>query len=106
MARLRWLAAALAIASYAFVARYFVAKPFGDAPAESLRVARDIVHQTAIIAFAVWMRPLGLPPLAEGLLLGLLTALACIATYELARRIAPLRPLFGLKPAPSASASG
>jgi glucan biosynthesis protein C len=58
-----------------------------------------IIHQTAIIAFAVWMRPLGLRPLAEAPLLIALVALACFATYEIAKRVAWLRPLFGLKTA-------
>jgi peptidoglycan/LPS O-acetylase OafA/YrhL len=56
-----------------------------------------IVHQTAIIAFAVWLRPLALPPLAEGLVLLAATVAACILTYELVRRVGWLRPLFGLK---------
>ena len=56
-----------------------------------------IVHQTAIIAFAVWMRPLGLSPLAEAPLLIALVALVCVATYEAAKRVSWLRPLFGLK---------
>lgn len=56
-----------------------------------------IVHQTAIIAFAVWMRPLALPPVVEGLVLLAATAAACVATYEIARRMRWLRPLFGLK---------
>lgn len=140
MERLRWIAAALAVASYAFIAWYFVALPFGQAPVESVRLSqrvvyalnvwtaivaicgfahrhirRDgpvrryltdaifpfyIVHQTAIIAFAVWLRPLGLAPAVEGPMLLALTAAACAATYELVRRVAPLRPLFGLKRAP------
>jgi surface polysaccharide O-acyltransferase-like enzyme len=57
-----------------------------------------IVHQTAIIAFAMWMRPFKLQPLVEGPLLILLVALACLAAYEVVRRVAWLRPLFGLKP--------
>jgi glucan biosynthesis protein C len=57
-----------------------------------------IIHQTAIIAFAMWMRPLKLHPETEGPLLILLVALACVATYEVVRRVAWLRPLFGLKP--------
>jgi peptidoglycan/LPS O-acetylase OafA/YrhL len=56
-----------------------------------------IVHQTAIIAFAVWVRPLALPPAAEAPLLIVLVALACVATYEIVKRAAPLRSLFGLK---------
>ena len=139
MERLRWPALALAAASYAFIAWYFWARPFGAMPGDAVRAMQRaiyaldvwativaicgfahrhirgdgpvrryltdaifpfyIVHQTAIIAFAVWLRPLGLHPGIEAGVLVLLTALACVATYELARRVAPLRPLFGLKPA-------
>lgn len=56
-----------------------------------------IAHQTALIAFAVWMRPLGLHPVLEAALLIAATAAACLATYEVAKRVAWLRPLFGLK---------
>ena len=56
-----------------------------------------IVHQTAIVLFAVWLRPLAIPPLAEGLLLIVLTAVVCVASYEIAKRIRWLRPLFGLR---------
>ena len=56
-----------------------------------------IVHQTALIAFAVWIRPLQLRPLVEGPPLVVVVALACFATYEVAKRVAWLRPLFGLK---------
>ena len=58
-----------------------------------------IVHQTALVAFAVWLRPMKLRPLIEGPLLIRLVALACIATYEVVKRVAWLRPFFGLKPA-------
>ena len=56
-----------------------------------------IVHQTAIIAFAVWLRPLALPPVFEGLVLLATTAAACILTYELVKRVGWLRPFFGLR---------
>jgi glucans biosynthesis protein C len=59
-----------------------------------------IAHQTAIIIFAVWLRPLGLHPAGEGLLLVVLVVAACLATYEGVRRVRWLRPLFGLKGAP------
>lgn len=60
-----------------------------------------IVHQTALIAFAVWMRPLGLRPVVEAPLLIALVALVCVATYEVAKRVRWLRPLFGLRAAPA-----
>ena len=57
-----------------------------------------IVHQTVIVVAAVSLRPAGLTPLVEGPLLLGITAAACVATYEIARRLRWLRPLFGLKP--------
>ena len=59
-----------------------------------------IVHQTVIIAAAVWLRPLELRPALEAGLLIAITAAACVATYEVVRRVPWLRPLFGLKPTP------
>lgn len=59
-----------------------------------------IVHQSAIIVFAVWLRPLGLHPAGEGLLLVVMVVAVCFATYEVVRRVRWLRPLFGLKSAP------
>jgi hypothetical protein len=43
------------------------------------------------------MRPLGLPPAAEGPLLIGITAAACAASYEIARRIPGVRALFGIR---------
>ena len=58
-----------------------------------------ILHQTVIVVLAHNASPLALPPLLEGPLLVLLTFAACFGGYEVIRRIAWLRPLFGLKPA-------
>ena len=139
MERARWIALALALASYAFIAWYFGTYSGERLPPEGLRmfqrgiyaldqwtsivaacgfahrhISNDgparryltdaifpfyIVHQTAIIVFAIGLRPLGLAPIAEGPLLVALTALACVATYEIVRRVPFLRPLFGLKAA-------
>jgi hypothetical protein len=63
-----------------------------------------IVHQTAIIIFAVALRPGGLRPWVEAPILIALVALTCFATYELVRRVRVLRPLFGLKPPSPAAA--
>ena len=60
-----------------------------------------IVHQTALIALAVWLKPLQLGGALEAALVVGGTALACVVTAELARRSAWLRPLFGFRPAPS-----
>ncbi len=56
-----------------------------------------IIHQTAIIAIGASLRPLALGGATEGLLVISGTVLACLATYEIGRRVAWLRPLVGLK---------
>jgi glucan biosynthesis protein C len=55
-----------------------------------------IVHQTLIVAMAHALKPVRLPPLLEGLVLVLLTLAISFAVVELVRRVALLRPLFGL----------
>jgi peptidoglycan/LPS O-acetylase OafA/YrhL len=57
-----------------------------------------IVHQTAIVLLAHFMKPLGLRPLVEGPLLVAATVATCFASFELVRRVGWLRPLFGLAP--------
>jgi hypothetical protein len=59
-----------------------------------------ILHQTVIIVCAHALKPAQLNPAAEGLLLIAITAAACLAGYEIIRRIPLLRPLFGLALAP------
>ena len=61
-----------------------------------------IVHQTALIALAVWLKPLQLGGALEAALVVGGTAIACVVTAEVARRSAWLRPLFGFRPAASA----
>jgi peptidoglycan/LPS O-acetylase OafA/YrhL len=56
-----------------------------------------LFHQTAIIVFAAWLRDWNLPPLREGLLLVILTALSSFALYEIGRRIPYLRGLIGAR---------
>ena len=56
-----------------------------------------ILHQTYIVVMAHSLKPLALPALSEGILLTVLTALACFLSYEVIRRIVFLRPLFGLE---------
>jgi hypothetical protein len=56
-----------------------------------------IVHQTAIIMIAHALRGNALSAPAEASVLIGGTAITCIVTYEIVRRIAWLRPLFGLK---------
>ena len=57
-----------------------------------------IVHQTAIVLLAHFMKPLGLRPLVEGPLLVAATAAICVASFEIVRRVGWMRPLFGLAP--------
>ena len=58
-----------------------------------------IVHQTAIITIAHALRGSDLSAWQEaGIVIGG-TAATCVLTYEIVRRVAFLRPLFGLKPA-------
>jgi hypothetical protein len=55
-----------------------------------------ILHQTLIVVLAHSLQPVGLPPLLEGVLLVAVTVTLCFLGYEAIRRIAILRPLFGL----------
>jgi glucan biosynthesis protein C len=63
-----------------------------------------IVHQTAIVLLAHFMKPLGLHPLVEGPLLIAATVVACLASFEMVRRVGWMRPLFGLAPASAVKA--
>jgi len=58
-----------------------------------------IVHQTAIVLLAHFMKPLGLRPLVEGPILVAATVGICFASFEIVRRVGWMRPLFGLAPA-------
>ena len=62
-----------------------------------------IIHQTFIVAAGHHLAKLGLPQGLEALILVAGTFACCFATYEIVRRVAVLRPLFGLK---AASPSG
>ena len=64
-----------------------------------------IVHQTAIVLLAHFMKPWGLRPLVEGPLLVAATVAICLASFEIVRRVGWLRPLFGLAPKPPARAA-
>ena len=60
-----------------------------------------IVHQTLIVTMAHWMKPASLHPGVEAVILIVLTLTLSFGIYDLVRRIAVLRPFFGLgKPAP------
>lgn len=56
-----------------------------------------MLHQTLIIVFAVWLKPLALPAGIEATVLIVLTCLGCWAGYELIKRFWLSRWLFGLK---------
>ena len=60
-----------------------------------------ILHQTVIVVLAHELKPLGIAPGLEAVLLIVATFALCLGTYELIRRSRLLRPLFGLKPMPS-----
>lgn len=56
-----------------------------------------IVHQTVIIVVGHYLARVGLNQALEAAILIGVTFAACFATYEIVRRVAVLRPLFGLK---------
>lgn len=57
-----------------------------------------ILHQTLIILFASWLKPLAIPAIAEFPLLLIVTVAGCWLGYEVIRRSALLSWCFGLKP--------
>jgi glucan biosynthesis protein C len=57
-----------------------------------------IVHQTTIALVGHYMAPARLPLGLEAFLLVSATVASCLLVYEAVRRVAWLRPLFGLKP--------
>jgi surface polysaccharide O-acyltransferase-like enzyme len=73
-----------------------------------------ILHQTLIVALAYWLVPMRLRPVLEPVLLIAGTVAGCLLLHELLiRRMAWMRPLFGLKrdvpathPRPARGSSG
>ncbi|TFW20488.1 acyltransferase family protein [Duganella callida] len=57
-----------------------------------------IAHQTLIVVMAHWLKPVQLAPAAEGAVLIVLTLALSFGLFEAVRRVAVLRPLFGLGP--------
>lgn len=55
-----------------------------------------ILHQTATVVLAHHLKVVALPPVVEGPVLVIATFALCFAGYEVIRRVALLRPLFGL----------
>jgi glucan biosynthesis protein C len=62
-----------------------------------------ILHQTVIVVVAHALKPAGLDPIVEGVLLVFVTGSVCLLGYEAIRRVRALRPVFGLAPAPAAT---
>ena len=56
-----------------------------------------IVHQTIIVCTGYWLTGFALPAAVEAAIVIAATVGGCFATFEIVRRIAPLRPLFGLR---------
>lgn len=57
-----------------------------------------IAHQTIIVMVGYALLPLGLSPASEFAIILGATLVGCLATYEVARRVGWLRPIFGLRP--------
>lgn len=55
-----------------------------------------ILHQSVIVIAAHMMQPAQITPVTEGLILTVLTLCICFGVFEIVRRFALLRPLFGL----------
>jgi len=55
-----------------------------------------IVHQTLIVGMAMLLKPVHLPPVTEGAILVVLTCTISFGIFEIVRRVAVLRPWFGL----------
>lgn len=66
-----------------------------------------VLHQSLIIAMVYWLAPLDLGPWQEPLLVLACTVAGCATLHEvLIRRVAWLRPLFGLPRLPAGSGDG
>ncbi len=63
-----------------------------------------ILHQTLIVVFAHYMKPMHFQPGVEALILVVLTLTCSFGVFELVRRVGVLRPLFGLAPLPKQGA--
>ena len=88
-------------------AQHALARPFRWLPYASEAVFPwYVIHQTATVALAYWLVPLHLGGALEATLVVGGTLLACAAGHEIVRRIAVLRPLFGLKGKVRPPASG
>lgn len=59
-----------------------------------------ILHQSLIVVFAHYMKPMRFQPGVEALILVVLTLTVSFGVFEIVRRVGVLRPLFGLAPLP------
>lgn len=79
-------------------ARHALDRPFRWLPYASEAVFPwYMIHQSATVLLAYWLVPLRLGSAVEATLVVLGTLAACGLGHELVRRVAVLRPLFGLK---------
>lgn len=98
----RWVYTWLAIATLLGWAHAYLNRPFRWLPYATQAVYPwYILHQSVIIALAWFaLRPLGLGPVAEPVLLLLGTFATCFVLHHFViRRVRWLQPLFGVKPA-------
>ncbi|MGQ3352995.1 MAG: acyltransferase family protein [Phreatobacter sp.] len=65
-----------------------------------------IVHQTIIVMVAHHLKGIALPAFAEAATIIAATMAGCAATYEVARRVAPLGTVFGIAPPRAGAAEG
>lgn len=88
-------------------ARVHLDRPFGWLPwANEAVYPWYVLHQSLILLLAYWLLPLQLGPVLEPLLVFAGTIAGCWLLHELViRRVAWLRPCFGLKPASRRAAS-
>lgn len=93
----QWLAIAAVLG---FARRHLTADSAGRRYLTGAIFPYYIVHQTAIIVIAHQLQGSGLSAGIEALIVIVGTALTCVVTYEVVRRITWLRPLFGLRTAP------
>ncbi|WP_448032303.1 acyltransferase family protein [Bradyrhizobium liaoningense] len=93
----QWLAIAAVLG---FARRYFTADGAVRRYLTDAIFPYYIVHQTAIIVIAHQLHDTGMPAGIEASIVIIGTALTCVMTYEIVRRIACLRPLFGLRAVP------
>ena len=87
-------------------ARLYLDRPFRWLPwANEAVYPWYVLHQSLIVAFAFWLLPMHLGPVAEPVLVLLGTVGGCALLHAVIRRTPVLRPLFGLKRRQASAAS-